>query len=90
MSEQPISIIMARHEGFIDGLKHASVRSKWISTSYRMPEPGEDVLAFNSHNKDQSVLHVWEGRFCDASGSYHNYPEGRITHWQPLPEAPEK
>ena len=73
--------------GFRAGMKFAE-NSKWINVWEKMPEPGEDVLTFNSHNKDQAVLFVWDGRFCDNSGSHHNYPEGRITHWMPLPAPP--
>ena len=57
-------------------------QSKWISVEDRLPEMYEDVLYFNGCSFGVDFI-CSDGTWCDAE--IHNNP---ITHWMPLPEAP--
>lgn len=77
----------AYERGFAAGIKarpHA-----WISVDTMLPEPGERVLATDG------VL-VGEAYRTSADSWYRAYDAAwrkfgsKVTHWMPMPEAPEK
>lgn len=70
-------------------------KEKWISTTERLPEAGETVLAVVYGKPNENVeligaieLAEWyEGEwFIDAWPDWENV---RVTHWLPLPAGPE-
>lgn len=72
-------------------------RQKWISVTERLPEDSDDVLAVVYGRPMQNIeligaLHI--AAYCgdDASWYVPEYPDWgdpQVTHWMPLPEAPE-
>lgn len=62
--------------------------SDWISVEDRLPEEDEDVLGYViGRNVDApAVVFYWseeEGWFSNGARDLN------VTHWQPLPDAPE-
>ncbi|GEM_PF-1906645 len=60
--------------------------NRWIPVEKKLPELNKIVLVFN-HIGEVDMAYIsdtldWEGAFCD-------YTEASISHWRPLPEAPE-
>lgn len=72
-------------------------RRKWVSVTERLPEDSDDVLAVVFGRPMQNIeligaLHI--AAYCgDDAGRYvPEYPDWdnpQVTHWMPLPEAPE-
>ena len=72
-------------------------RQKWIPVTERLPEGSDDVLAVVFGRPMQNIeligaLHI--AAYCgdDAGWYVPEYPDWdapRVTHWMPLPEAPE-
>jgi len=72
--------------------------SAWIKVEDSLPEPGDySVLAYFSKNGGIDMVHVQEYFVPITSGldgngvqqySYWYLSQG-VTHWQPLPDAPE-
>ena len=54
--------------------------SRWIPVSERLPYNKETVLALFRHG-DQDVCFFYDGHWSGHSASM-------VTHWQPLPKAP--
>ena len=68
---------------------------RWIPVEDRLPENGVRVLAFNMRAKNK-YIGIWtrekdpgDGNDCwfDSAGWWYAFDE--ITHWMPLPKAPE-
>ena len=69
---------------------------EWISVSDKMPDPEERVLVFNSHYQEITIGYppigsdsFWE--LVEPVEHYSrppNYISSFITHWMPLPKAP--
>jgi hypothetical protein len=61
--------------------------ANWIKCSDRMPEDGRDVLVWDI-NREVSKRYYTEGAyFASFHGHWKTLDE--VTHWMPLPEAPE-
>jgi|2_EtaG_2_1085320.scaffolds.fasta_scaffold295900_2 hypothetical protein len=63
--------------------------NKWISIEDRLPDPGEDVLVYDSGiggGISKAYRSYEEDRFEIL---YMEYTFANVTHWQPLPEPPE-
>lgn len=73
-------------------------RSEWISVSDRLPRGGRNdsipCLCWDNYHKQIRVLQYNEYHKCwdDESGDdyYTDAVGGKVTHWMPLPSAPEK
>lgn len=65
-----------------------SVPSAWIKCSERLPEPGLRVLATDGIFGGEAYISV-------AGNWYRNYgmpwtvDKATVTHWMPMPDAPE-
>ena len=68
--------------------KNATVESKWIPVSERLPERRKDVviIALRWGEVDVGWCEdgVWGSEFVDK------YEDGEVTHWMPLPEPPKE
>lgn len=85
-------------QAFLAGAEHA--RAKWIKCSERMPEPGHwvliqgpyyqqpdrfwDVACYASYNGEEFIPDTEQ-----IDGDYEPLPFPEVTHWMPLPSAPE-
>ena len=80
-----------------DRLAELVEERRWVSVAERLPEFGTDVLAMGGEGLFQARLVLWgesrrwealvldvHGCGCCGGGS------PSVTHWQPLPPAPEK
>lgn len=63
------------------------VPSAWIKCSERLPEDGNYVLGYMAYGQC-SVLKCEGGRLYTA-GCWVPLPKNAVTHWMPLPDAPE-
>lgn len=66
---------------------------KWISVKDRLPEVGEDVLVCDAR-ETEGFVSMWNFRklnktlfWSDTTGMWRELDE--VTHWKPLPKAPE-
>jgi len=65
--------------------------SEWISVNDRLPEEGREwVLVFADGAMNCMMFNRSSGSFYDATyAQCHNVCIDDITHWMPLPAAPE-
>ena len=62
--------------------------SEWTSVKDRMPEPGERVLATNGKIVGEAYIgDDWKRYYGTGWQTAFSLP---VTHWMPLPEAPEE
>ncbi|UIA94516.1 DUF551 domain-containing protein (plasmid) [Erwinia tracheiphila] len=57
----------------------------WISCEDRLPEDSKDVLVLNAEEGEYRVCFRRNG--CWDDGDFYDDVQG-ITHWMPLPPAP--
>jgi hypothetical protein len=72
---------------------------EWISTDSEMPKVGDEVLIHLEdgeinlgifyYGKSQYDPRGWHTYVWSISGCEHCEPELKVTHWMPLPPAPE-
>ncbi|HHG0455591.1 TPA: DUF551 domain-containing protein [Citrobacter freundii] len=62
------------------------VDSGWIPVSERMPEGMKTVITSNGFDIGQGW---WDGE-CWKSFDCHDVVPGKVTHWMPLPAAPQQ
>lgn len=81
---------------FLAGAEHA--RAKWIKCSERMPPEGQWVLVSvnKEHGSEVEIdcTHIMDGGeiiwlVCQQSDRYPDVEFSDVTHWMPLPSAPE-
>lgn len=71
-------------------------RTRWIPVSERLPEDGVEVL-IAAESVFEPHYHIWKAYHVshipqwttDNDLYYHHTNYKSITHWMPLPEAPE-
>jgi uncharacterized protein DUF551 len=67
---------------------------KWISISDKLPEVGKLILVFDDLEKEiRFQLMEADNQFYYYNYSFgeeYAYEPGRITHWMPLPNQPER
>ena len=61
--------------------------NEWISVKERLPEEGEDVLAYLGEGKIE-VCRLMHNMFWEASDVL--YDLDAVTHWMALPEPPKE
>lgn len=73
---------------FVDAMEFAGTRVSdgWIPVSERMPEGMKTVITSNGFDIGQGW---WDGE-CWKSFDCHDVVPGKVTHWMPLPEAPQQ
>lgn len=64
--------------------KGSGARNGWISVEDRLPNTGQKVIVWEA-NKKKIDVNEFAGKY---EGWY--YRNDNITHWQPLPEPPER
>lgn len=64
-----------------------AMQDGWIACSERMPEEGENIITLNSSGGVFGGYVFKHGVFVDAEEEYRQ--DDKITHWMPLPAAPE-
>ena len=70
-------------------VKHYNKHGKWIPVSEKLPERFEGVLLWCVSNKDAFIgFKNGCGEWCIPG--FETGINFRITHWMPLPEAPEE
>lgn len=66
---------------------------KWTNVSDSLPETRHAVLAFTPHHSNIWALSLHEDRnwyyWMDGNRQYDPLWMGAITHWMPMPDAPE-
>lgn len=61
--------------------------TEWIKCSERLPEKYVNVLVANRRGKQYDIDKAWwNGMYFDRCGKK---PYWNVTHWMPLPDAPE-
>ena len=70
----------AYNKGYKKGQEEAH---RWIPVEERLPERGQEVIAFSGGYLEPKVFayHFWSEKFSSWQG---------ITHWMPLPEMPKE
>lgn len=63
-------------------LQELDQEQKWIPVTERLPEYGQEIIAYSGNVLKPTVygIHYWNKEFDNWA---------RITHWMPLPPAPE-
>ena len=70
------------------------VMNKWISVEDKLPDENQEVLILipvvNRFNIENGIYRgdgIWSGAWCTRRGKGQSY---KVSHWMPLPDAPEK
>lgn len=69
------------------GIVDRAPAQKWISVKERLPEAGEDVLAYLGEGIF-GICWLLKDGYWETRDSFL-YPDD-VTHWQPLPEPPKE
>ncbi|WP_142735613.1 DUF551 domain-containing protein, partial [Klebsiella quasipneumoniae] len=73
------------------GSEPATVPGKWIPVSERMPEAGGDMIVFTDGIVMSGVSYAKKKGFYIQALEYDDdEPVDSVTHWMPLPEAPQE
>nr|WP_254912820.1 DUF551 domain-containing protein [Klebsiella pneumoniae] len=73
------------------GGDHATVPGKWIPVSERMPEAGGDMIVFTDGIVMSGVSYAKKKGFYIQALEYDDdEPVDSVTHWMPLPAAPQE
>ena len=65
------------------GLGHNAAPDGWIPVSERMPEVGSTVMVFMDKPSQSST------DYAIATFDKYGFSRAKVTHWQPLPDAPK-
>lgn len=64
---------------------------EWVSVNERLPDPIENVLVYVDAGRYS--FHSTGSMFPNKNWTWHRnaiiYPSAKVTHWMPLPKAPE-
>lgn len=64
------------------------MENNWKLATFQPPRIGEDVLVYSSTMKGFAVGQLQFNRVWVNSTNGLPFPNGAVTHWQQLPEAP--
>ena len=64
-------------------------RQRWIPVMERLPEDGERVLSYCKDRVIHDAKWSWPQNAWFDKVTGHEYFESFVTHWMPLPDAPE-
>ncbi|WP_371419218.1 DUF551 domain-containing protein [Citrobacter sp. CF971] len=82
---QPVDPQVAEYEEMMNQSGNSPVTPDgWITVSERMPEGMKTVITSNGFDIGQGW---WDGE-CWKSFDCHDVVPGKVTHWMPLPAAP--
>ena len=71
---------------WLEELRDRRNADRWIPVSERLPEKDKNVLVTDNEVSEVYItFYMGDGLWCCDDGVY----EHRITHWKPLPKAPE-
>ncbi|EAR8162883.1 DUF551 domain-containing protein [Salmonella enterica] len=73
------------HSGYVKPGNYPVSPDGWIPVSERMPEGMKTVITSNGFDIGQGW---WDGE-CWKSFDCHDVVPGKVTHWMPLPAAPQ-
>jgi hypothetical protein len=76
----------------IDRLAEIETKSEWISVDERLPEKGQEVLAYRGDFRGDMMntyTYLGTGNWEDDYGYRGSAKHEGITHWMPLPEPPK-
>ncbi len=75
----------------LPGSEPATVPGKWIPVSERMPEEGGDMIVFTDGIVMSGVSYAKKKGFYIQALEYDDdEPVDSVTHWMPLPAAPQE
>lgn len=79
----------------LQGAEHVSNRDKlpegWVACSERMPEEGDDMIVFTDEIVMSGVSYSKKkGFYLQALEYDDDEPVDNVTHWMPLPAAPQQ
>lgn len=74
-------------ESCYEYIKTLEKQLKWISTKERFPDKGDYVMTYCQDHIDCMTLSYSGEEWIETDGGI--CPLGVITHWMPLPAAPE-
>lgn len=63
---------------------------RWIAATEQLPKPFESVLL---HIPEEAPLPTVHEGYIDNEGNWHRlscFDAGSVTHWMPMPSAPEE
>lgn len=73
------------------GSDHATVPGKWIPVNERLPEAGGDMIVFTDGIVMSGVSYAKKKGFYIQALEYDDDgPVDSVTHWMPLPAAPQE
>lgn len=75
----------------LPGSEPATVPGKWIPVSERLPEAGGDMIVFTDGIVMSGVSYAKKKGFYIQALEYDDdEPVDNVTHWMPLPDAPQE
>ncbi|HCD3953802.1 DUF551 domain-containing protein [Enterobacter hormaechei] len=71
--------------------RSAVIPDGWVACSERMPEAGDDMIVFTDDIVMSGVSYSKKkGFYLQALGYDDDEPVDNVTHWMPLPAAPQQ
>ena len=96
--DKVIESLTARLEAAEKRIAELEAAQRWMSVEERLPEHDQDVLAITKAGNLSVGQNIVTCTFCKPRNEKHGrfylpYTMGRtliVTHWQPLPQPPQK
>ncbi|HAS1025864.1 TPA: DUF551 domain-containing protein [Enterobacter cloacae] len=94
-AEESLIEVVNRRAAMLQGAEHVSNRDElpdgWVACSERMPEEGDDMIVFTDDIVMSGVSYSKKkGFYLQALGYDDDEPVDNVTHWMPLPAAPQQ
>lgn len=79
------------NEGTIPGGNSPVIPDGWVACSERMPEVGDDIIVFSDEIVMSGISYSKKkGFYIQALAYDDDEPVDNVTHWMPLPAAPQQ